>query len=641
MTPTPTTLTLGSPYTNRLVLQRGRENIVWGWDIPHQSVSLSISGTNHAATTAEAGADGFWCLTCPELDVGGPYELTVRGSRKITLCDVLVGEVWLVSGQSNMEWPLSGALNSEVEVANAHYPEKIRLFTVQTQAADAPCTTLGGEWQACTPENAEGFSAVGYFFARAIHEQLGVPVGIINASWGGTPIEAWTSHEALQSLPGMQAALEKQRALENEAPQLRQFAVEKVLEWERTQLPNDPGNLGYPQGWAATDYDDTGWPSMRVPGSWQSRGLLHNGVVWFRKTVLLPPDWVDCDLVLNLGMLDDFDETYVNGVSVGSHPKGTPEAHRIRRCYAGKRSLVRDRKLSIAVRIFDHFGDGGFMGPGGCMRLVRADAAGEPIVLSGDWKYKVEHAIDLVPGTVFQTYPKLDVPLPQYRLAALYNAMIAPLVRFGIRGALWYQGESNVDRHKSYRAHMVALVRDWRGRFQLGQFPFYFVQLASYSGGSEWPYLREAQDQALSEPNTGMAVALDIGDPSDIHPRNKQEVGRRLASLALACCYERPNVECEGPRLKRVDIAGTLARVEFEFADGLTSGGKEVAGFELAGADGRYHAAKATIDGHQVLVTCENVQRPANVRYAWCDAPIVTLRNSAGFPAAPFRTDCS
>jgi sialate O-acetylesterase len=291
------------------------------------------------------------------------------------------------------------------------------------------------------------------------------------------------------------------------------------------------------------------------------------------------------------------------------------------------------------VRIFDHFGDGGFMGPGVCMRIAPASGTHEPILLTGDWKYNVEHAIALVPGTVFQTYPKLDVPLPQYRLAALYNGMIAPLLPFGIRGALWYQGESNAEQYGIYRDAMIALVRDWRGHFGLGQFPFYFVQLASYLGGSSWPYLREAQLQASSEPNTGMITALDLGDPHDIHPRNKQEVGRRLALLALSRCYEQPGVNCEGPQLRSVEIQGAVANVVFDYAVGLTSEEESVVGFELAGKDGIFYAAKATIDGCSVRLTSPHVRRPIHIRYAWRDAPTVNLRNAAGLPALPFRTD--
>ncbi len=638
MTTPRSTLSLGSIFTDRMVLQQGRANAIWGWDRPHQRIEISVVGPRNATVSTDADANGAWQLECPELKVGGPYEITIRGSIELTLRDVLVGEVWLTSGQSNMEWPLAGALNSELEIANARFPT-IRLFTVQTQATDTRSTSIEGEWQECTPENAEGFSAIGYFFARAIHEQLDVPVGIVNASWGGTPIEAWTSLDTLQRLPSMQAALEKQLALEYDAPRLRALAEQQVLEWERNQLPNDPGNFGFEKGWAAAQFDDSNWQSMRLPGSWQSRGLRHNGVVWFRRSVELPPDWVGRELSLGLGMLDDFDETYVNGVSVGAHPKGTPEAYRIRRRYTIAKELVQGRTLVIAVRIFDHFGDGGFMGPGVCMRLSPTSGEHEPILLTGDWKYTVEHAIDLVPGTVFQTYPKLEVPLPQYRLGALYNGMIAPLLPFGIRGALWYQGESNVEQRGLYRESMIAMVRNWRESFGCGQFPFYFVQLASYAGGSSWPYLREAQEQALSEPNTGLVTALDIGDPNDIHPRNKQEVGRRLAMLALARCYDRPEFACDGPRLRQVEIHGNIAKVLLDFADGLTSAGEVITGFELAGKDGVYHSANATIDGNSVLVTCSNVQCPLNVRYAWSDAPNVNLRNAAGLPALPFRTD--
>ncbi len=640
MTQSSRKLVLGSPYRNNLVLQRGRPNTIWGWDNPGQRIDIRVEGpkTNVEATT-HAGDDGHWQLDCPELAEGGPYTLVFRGSSEQLLRNVLVGEVWLASGQSNMEWKVSAVTNAEMEISQAAFPQ-IRMFNTYATTSSKPSETVEGEWLECSPENVDDFSAIGYFFARELHERLGVPIGILHASWGGTPIQAWTSLEALQSTIDVESELRQQLERERNAPTLEAIAAQSVLDWESKYLPSDPGNTGFGQGWADPQYDDDEWKSMRLPCNWQSRGLHHNGVLWFRRYVEIPPSWEGRELVLSLGAIDDFDTTYFDGNLVGSHPKGTPEAYRIRRRYIVPREMVRHGRAVIAVRVFDHFGEGGLIGPATQMKLCPESSSEQAISLSGDWKYEVEHVIPSVPESVFQTYPKLDIQLPQYRLSTLFNAMITPLIPFGIRGAIWYQGESNVEQYRQYRDLMITMIRDWRSRWQLGQFPFLYVQLSNFKGGDQWPYLREAQEQALIEPNTAMAVTLDIGDPVDIHPRNKREVARRLALLAAARFYGQSNLEFSGPRLSRVEIIGPIATVHLEHSRGLTSGDGDVSSFELAGSDRVYHPALAVIVGSCVQVSSAQVLRPVSVRYAWRDAPEVNLRNAAGLPASPFRTDC-
>ncbi len=638
--PSGSSLVLGSPYSDNLVLQRNRCNVIWGWDTPHQRIVLKVSGVDGVVeATSLADNTGCWQLICPKLPEGGPYTLMIDGSSQITLNNVLVGEVWLASGQSNMEWRLSAINDAEATIARAHTP-RIRLFTVEHTASDGVNPTVEGTWVECSPDTAESFSAVGYLFARELHERLGVPIGILNASWGGTPIEAWTSLSALRQVIDLPSVLAKQQEAASRAEAIGAAAVEQVVKWENEMLPADPGNVGAQKGWADSDFDDKEWASMRVPCPWQTRGLKHNGVVWFRRAIEIPADWVGRELVLTLGAIDDFDTTYFNGRQIGAHPKGTPEAYCIRRRYVVPKELVRTNRAVISVRVFDHFGEGGFMGPASEMRLCLAHDASNSIHLAGEWKYKVEHAIPLVPSSVFQSYPHLDLPLPQYRLSALFNGMLAPLIPFGIRGVIWYQGESNVDQHQRYRDLMIAMVRDWRGRWGLGQFPFLFVQLPNYRGGADWPYMREAQTQALCEPNTAMAVTIDVGDPDDIHPRNKHPVAHRLALHALALCYRQDQQAALGPVLSQVEIVGSRAHVRFANAHGLNAGGAaEVLGFELAGSNGIYHPARATIDADRVIVKSDEVPSPVNVRYAWSDAPAVNLCNATGLPAMPFRTD--
>ncbi len=431
---------LASLFTDHMVLQSGRSNPIWGWDRPGQAVTLRIEAARSMldVVTAVTEADGAFRIACPALPVGGPYRLHVSGSRECTLDDVLSGEVWLASGQSNMEWKVSMSAHGAVEAAQARWPQ-IRVFGVAQRAAREPQTLVDGSWRPCSPETAGDFSAVGYYFAREIHRRLSVPVGVIDASWGGTRVEAWTSIEALRSVMDIDA--------------------------ERAHSENEPG--------------------------------------------------------------------------------------------------------------------------------------------------------------------------------ALYHGMIAPLVPFGLRGVIWYQGESNVDNHPTYRDRFVALVRDWRAKWNgTGEVAFYFVQLAGFVDSLAWAYLREAQAEALAEPATGMAVTIDIGDPDDIHPRNKQDVGRRLALVALAGSYGQSGVEWSGPSVDRVEIGPGGVRVAFRHAAGLRArGGGEVRGFALAGDDRVCRAAQARIDGDAVIVTSPAVEVPVTVRYAWADNPDANLENAAGLPAAPFRTD--
>jgi sialate O-acetylesterase len=566
--------------------------------------------------------------------------LRIRGSTEAVLEDVLVGEVWLAAGQSNLEFPLARAEGGQQEIARARHPG-LRMFKVATVAAREPELTVTGVWRECSPEAAGEFSAVGYFFARELEEKLGVPVGIIDASWGGTRVEAWTSREALDPVMDVEWELGKLAADERDLERIAAEYVAAMTEWEAEKLPADPGNQGEGWGFADPDYDDAAWRTLPLPAYWQAHGMPFNGVVWFRRALDLPEAWAGHELVLSLGAIDDFDHTYHNGKLVGSHPKGTPGAYQIQRRYRVPGSLVRPGRNVLSVRVFDHAGEGGFAGPADAMFVETARPGGGRLPLAGDWRCEVEHRILLVPMDVFQTCPPRPAVLDrQNGLAALYNGMIAPLVPFGLRGAIWYQGESNVAEHRTYRQRFTALIRDYRTRWGAGTFPFYFVQLAAFLDSPAWPYLREAQADTLSEPATGMANAIDIGEPHDVHPRNKQEVGRRLALVALANAYHL-DLECSGPVLDRVEISAGSVRVHFSHADGLhTSGPSPTAtGFELGGEDGVFHPAETHLDGATVLLECAAVPTPRAVRYAWADYPEVNLYNGAGLPAVPFRTD--
>jgi sialate O-acetylesterase len=638
-------LRLAALFSDHLVLQQQRASTIWGWDEPGQRLTLRLrvadSRAELAVASTQADPSGRFRVQLPPRAAGGPYELSVEGSRQITLRDVWVGEVWLASGQSNMEWKVASSLDADRELEQADWPE-LRMFKVAPRAAREPQLDVAGAWQVCSPETAADFSAVGYFFARALHRARGVAVGIIDSTWGGTCIEAWTSLDALApvlpDLPVQQAALAAQL---EDLPGLQREYEREFLSWQRQHLPGDESNQGLARGWARPDFDDRSWPVMPLPRFWQAHGLGFNGIVWFRSYVDIPESFAGKELVLSLGALDDFDDSYFEGEGVGRTPPGTLGAHQLRRRYRLPANSVEHGRRCIAVRVFDHFGNGGFAGPARDMFVARADGQGERIPLSGSWRYQVEREIPLVAANVFQTAPAPPLALAlQNAPAALFHGMIAPLLPYALRGAIWYQGESNTGRPAHYRALQVALIRDWRTRFGQGQFPFYLVQLANFRAAGDWPRLREAQAQALSEPGTGMALSLDIGDPLDIHPRNKQEVGRRLSLLALAECHGQREIESHGPRVLAVDIQGSQVRVSFAHARGLRSrDAGPVRGFALAAATGPFEPARAQIVGEQVWLECPAITEPCAVRYAWADDPDVNLENAAGLPAEPFRSD--
>jgi sialate O-acetylesterase len=610
---------------------------VWGWDAPGRALTLRLG---EFAASTHADAEGRFRFELPAQPPGGPRRLVVEGSGQIVLEDIWFGEVWLASGQSNMEWKVSASRDADAEAQSARWP-LIRSFKVTPRASLAPEAECSGGWVVCEPDSVCDFSAVGYYFARDIHRAREVPVGIIDATWGGTCIEAWTSLEALAGvLPDLDAQRAALAAQLGDLPRLRADYERAVTEWQRSHLPEDTSNQGLGRGWATADFDDAAWRTLALPTFWQAHGMEFNGVVWFRRAVELPSAWAGHELRLNLGAIDDFDDTYFDGALVGRTPPGTLDSHRLPRRYAIPAERASAGRHVVAVRVFDHFGGGGFAGPASQM-FLECPARGERLPLAGPWRVQVEREIPLVPMNVFQSFPPPPLALAQQHVpAALFQGMIAPLVPYAIRGALWYQGESNVDRHATYRALQLALLRDWRTRWGQGQFPFYYVQLANFTATPTWPLLREAQAEAASEPATGMVVTLDIGDPRDIHPTNKQEVGRRLALWARARTYGEASLAHAGPGLERVSIEGSRARVRFSHAEGLTtSDGRAPRGFTLAGPDGRHQPAQARIEAGDVWLESASVGSPRAVRYAFVDTLDANLQNAAGLPAAPFRTD--
>jgi sialate O-acetylesterase len=630
-------------FSDNMVLQQGIKVPVWGTATPGTKVSVTLDGRTKAAV---AGTNGNWRVTFPAHRAGGPAEMVVAGDGELRFRNVLFGEVWVCSGQSNMQWPLSMVTNATAELSAANDPD-IRLFTVAQVSSHTPLADCGGAWTTCRPDSTAWFSAVAYFFGRELRQELKVPVGLINSSWGGSAADPWTPLEDLAAEPSLaRVYAPDEHTLRTAAQSMEQYQME-MKAWEKLTYHDDPGIAAAAKGWEQPDLPGDGWGDAQVPGRWETTLHLQiDGAVWFRKEIEVPAAWAGRDIVLNLSTLDDYDITFFNGVQVGATGPETTNAWSVPRRYKVPGNLVQAGRAVVAVRVFDRYGWGGFTqldsqdlaatGPEG--------AAPQAVALGGDWKYRVELALKPQPVTPAPAAPVS--PSATNYAAVLFNGMIHPLIPYGIRGVLWYQGESNTGRAKEYRVLFPTMIQGWRRTWGEGPFPFYFAQLANYGfrvtepAESTWAELREAQTMTLALPKTGMAVTIDIGEAADIHPRNKQDVGLRLALSALAKTYGR-DVVYSGPMFAGMKVKGEKAYVAFKHTDGglKVTGGQGLKGFAVAGADRRFVWADAAIVGTRVVVSSPAVKAPVAVRYDWGDNPPSTLANGAGLPACPFRTD--
>jgi sialate O-acetylesterase len=616
-------------FTDNLVLQQQTQAPIWGKATPNKEVTVTTSWDKHTYTVP-ADPAGKWQVKVQTPTAGGPYSMTISDGKAITLNNILIGEVWICSGQSNMEMPLAGwgkVKNYEQEIAAANYPQ-IRLLQVDKATSTRPLDDLKGTdagWQVCSPATIAEFSSVAYFFGRNLVENVNVPIGLINTSWGGTIAEAWTGGESLEQMPDFKEEVKEIRALSEEEAQ--RTYEQKFKVWNEAVLSADLGNKNH---WESNNFNDSDWQTMTLPGEWESKGLADfDGIVWFRKTIDIPANWAGKALQLHLGMIDDNDITYFNGVKIGE-----TTGYNLDRNYTIPAKQVKAGKAIITVRATDTGGGGGFHGDPKQMNLSLAVNPQEQIVLANDWKYRV--AVDM---NKLEKAPLSVVGNPN-RPTVLYNAMIHPLVPYAVQGAIWYQGESNSSCAEQYKTLFPLMIQDWRKSF--GQdFAFYFVQLANYiaSTNEDWPSLREAQLQTLALDNTGMAVTIDIGEAKDIHPKNKQDVGLRLALAARATTYKE-NIAFSGPMYQSHTIKGNTIRLKFAHANqGLKAeGGAKLTGFAIAGPDHQYYWADAVIEGDEVVVSSPKVQFPVAARYAWADNPVCNLQNGAGLPASPFRT---
>ena len=627
-------VTLPSVFSDHMVFQQKTMAAVWGKTNPDKKVT--VSGTwNGKKYTVVADKTGNWKVNILTPAYGGPYAVNINDGDLYVLKDVLIGEVWVCSGQSNMEMPLAGwgqIANYKKEIEEAKYP-KIRLLQAVHVTSNKPLANAevsNGGWEPCSPETVKDFSSTAYFFAREIYQKTKVPIGLIHTSWGGTIAEAWTSHETLKTLPDFAQAADQIRS---SPMQTKEEYAKKLQEWEVTALTKDAGYAENKPAWAANAADVSSWKNMSLPQLWEKSVLPNfDGSVWFRKKITIPAAWAGKDLKLNLGPIDDDDVTWFNGTEAGK-----TSGYNIPRKYTIPANLVKTGENIITVRVYDGSGDGGIYGD--AADLAVTTETGERISLAGDWQYQI--------GAANRDFPArpavVDGP---NRPTVLYNAMVNPFIQFAVKGFIWYQGESNAGRAYQYRTLFPAMIKDWRKKWGGESKPFYFVQLANFTkteanpGESDWAELREAQTKTLTLPNTGMAVIIDIGEENDIHPKNKQDVGKRLAYLALAKTYGL-KVAYTGPIYQSQKIEGNSIKITFSGATGSlkTKKSEPLTGFAIAGSDHQFHWAKATIVGNQIVVSSDEVANPVAVRYAWANNPVCNLVNGAGLPASPFRTD--
>jgi sialate O-acetylesterase len=640
-------------FQDNMVLQQQCDVPVWGNGIPGTNVAIQTSWGEKTSTVVLS--DSIWTTKVMTPKAGGPFQISVRhGNSLIVLRNVLVGEVWLCSGQSNMEMPLEGwppsdtIMNSASDIEQALYPS-IRLFSVMRAYEAAPSTICVGSWVECSPIDVRSFSATAFHFGKMLYSTLKVPIGLINASYGGTSVEAWMSTEVLKSFKEFSEPLKKLEESQDGFRSLTQWLTQHPVINLRNPDPLhkwDGLKFG-DENCSARKYNDSAWQEMNLPILWERTSVGEfDGAVWFRKQVIIPSAWIGKDLQLQLGAIDDMDETHLNGQKVGQYlASGYWSTNRV---YKIDRAIVQDSLLQIAVRVIDYGGGGGIWGNGFKMILYQDDI-NTGISLEGNWKYLpvAEYRTNtfFVLGAErneFAQRPKLPIDFSPNTPTSLFNAMINPLVPFTIKGVIWYQGENNVPNPSLYKKLFPAMISDWRQVFQNRDLPFYFVQLAPYDYGqnSESQILREAQFQTLSVRKTGMAVTLDIGNPKNIHPADKESVGKRLAYWALAKTYGK-KIAYSGPLYKSQKIMNGKIVLTFEYAEkGLVV--KKINGehhFMIAGKDRVFKKAVLKVDGSKLVLSHPQISKPAAVRYAWSNVEEGTLFNKEGLPASSFRTD--
>lgn len=632
-------VTMSPLFTDNMVMQQQTDAPVWGKSQPGRKITITTSWNKRKHETV-ADSKGKWRTSVRTPKAGGPYEIVVSDGQPVTLRNVMIGEVWLCSGQSNMDMPVNGwshVDNHEAEIKAADH-KNIRLlkvdYTISTQPEDNFKAANGG-WQVCSPKTVEPFSAVAYFFGRDIEKYRNVPVGLIQSSWGGTPAEAWTSGKSLAQLPEFGKDIDRIASMPADKKERARKYRTELTAWEDGFNALDPAYDGGKFTYCSTQYDDSGWQGAKVPGYLDNPALnTFDGIIWYRKVVDIPADMAGKPLTLRLGKVDDDDLTFFNMTEIG-RTTGPAEI----REYKIPADKVKAGKAVILVRTLDTGGFAGITGYDNGECELRSEN-GKSISLNGTWKIKPSSSLSQA-----NTRPRDPVNDPK-NACVLYNGMISPLTGYAIKGAIWYQGEDNSNRAWQYRDLMPLMIEDWREKWGY-DFPFFMVQLANFMqrqeqpGESKWAELREAQHITASTlSNCGMACIIDIGDANDIHPRNKQDVGHRLALEARGKVYGE-KVASSGPVYRTHVMEKGKMRIFFDHAEGglASNDGERLKGFAIAGPDHKFHWADAVIDGNTVVVSSPEVKHPVAVRYAWADNPACNLTNDTRLPAVPFRTD--
>ncbi len=627
------------PYvlSSNMVVQREKGTTIWGWASSGEKVKVTFRGKTFSC---KASKDGHWNVKIETGAAGGPFELVVEGNNKIVLSNILVGDVWVCSGQSNMEWPLKNAMNGMAEVRNANHPN-IRLFFVDKNAALEPVENTGKtQWEVCTPLSVPDFSAVGYFFGKKIHEETGVPIGLINSNWGGTIVETWTSAEAVKQDPETAKWLAQIEGIDIEEIAREQEKIFNAYQVEYEKVKQKDWSHPY----ILPTFDDSKWMTANQPELWENIHTYEqfDGIMWYRKKVSLPSGFNLEKASIGLAKIDDSDILWINGHRVGE----TYNQYNEVRMYEIPSGVLTTGDNYLVVRVEDYTGGGGFWGLASDMYLSDGNIS---VDLSGNWKLMP----DELKTPANPTSPAMTGIQPNQYPTLLFNGMINPIVNFAIKGAIWYQGESNADNLAEalkYEAQLKSMITDWRKHWNCGEFSFYQVQLANYMAETEvpqndvWPYLREAQVNVAKMPGVGMACIIDIGTADDIHPRNKTDVGNRLAAISLKNDYGKSAIIASGPKVEKVTFDGNKALITFaEVADGLVLKNKYgyINGFAVAGSNKEFVYAKAALAGkNSVEVTSSDVDKIESVRFLWANNPgEINLFNSAGLPAEPFRTD--
>jgi len=604
-----------------MVLQRNATVKIWGTASPNEKVSLNFNQKTYQSIT---DANGNWAILLPAQKAGGPFQMTFTASNKIMLTDILFGDVWLCSGQSNMElsmnrledkYPIEIARSTNLQIRQFLVPDEYDFKQPRKDLSN-------GSWISSNPQSILDFSAVAYFFALEINKKEHVPIGIINAALGGSPAQAWISESAIKKFP----------AYDDEVRKFKDDELIKSIEsadqsassaWYKKLNSLDEGLWNHWRG----NIDDNSWLEMNVPGYWADESLGKvNGVVWFKKEIEVPEKMINQPIKLLLGRIVDADSVFVNGKFVGATSYQYPP-----RRYLFNAGILKTGKNTITVRIVNNSGNGGFVMDKEYLLIAGKDT----INLQGKWKYKLGTRMGVAPSQTFV----------RWKSSGLYNAMINPLINYSIKGVLWYQGEANTGNPSEYEKLMEALITDWRNQWNQGDFPFLFVQLPGFMDEkkipeeSSWASLRQQQLNLLAVANTRMAVAIDLGEWNDIHPLNKQDVGKRLALQARSLAYGE-NLISSGPLYKSLEKQGNTLLISFTNIGGglIARGNKSLNYFAIAGADKKFVWAKAEIKNNKVVVWADGVSRPVYVRYAWADNPATAnLYNKENLPASPFE----